>query len=59
MLQQSSANDPEIDMKLAELQNDMDLQAAAHTLPMDIKLYGDEETENHGNGAHTETTMPV
>ena len=34
-------------MKLAELQNDMDLQAAAHTLLMDIKIYGDEEIEQH------------
>ena len=48
LLQQSTANDPEIAMKLAELQNDMALQAAAHTLPMEIKLYGDEETEHHG-----------
>ena len=35
-------------MKLAELQNDTSLQAAAHALPMEIKLYGDEETEHHG-----------
>ena len=34
-------------MKLAELQNDTALQAAAHTLPMEIKLYGDEETEHN------------
>ena len=25
----------------------MALQAAAHTLPMDVKLYSDEETEHH------------
>ena len=48
LLQQSAANDPEIAMKLAELQDDMSLQAAAHTLPMEIKLYGDAETEQHG-----------
>ena len=35
-------------MKLEELHNDMVLQAAAHALPIDIKLYGDEETEHHG-----------
>ena len=35
-------------MKLAELQNDMALKAAAYSLLMEIKLYGDEETENHG-----------
>ena len=46
--QQSSANDPEIAMKLAELKNDMALQEAAHALPIDIKLYSDEETETHG-----------
>ena len=46
--QQSATNNPEIAMKLAELQNDMALQAAAHTLPMEIKLYGDEETEHRG-----------
>ena len=48
LLQQSAAKDPEISMELAELHNDMALQAAAHTLPMEIKLYGDEETEHHG-----------
>ena len=26
----------------------MDLQSAAHALTMEIKLYGDEEIENHG-----------
>ena len=26
----------------------MALQSAAHTLPMEIKIYGDEETEHHG-----------
>ena len=35
-------------MKLEELQNDMALQAAANTLPMEIKLYGDKEKEHHG-----------
>ena len=35
-------------MKLAELQNYIALQAVAHALPMDIKLYSDEETE-HGD----------
>ena len=45
LLQQSTADDPEISIKLAELQNDMALQAAAHAVPMDIKLYGDQETE--------------
>ena len=44
LLQQSAANDPEIATKLAELQNDMALQAAVHALPMEIKFYGDEET---------------
>ena len=34
-------------MKIAELQNYMALQAAANTLPMEIKLYGDEETYHH------------
>ena len=34
-------------MKIAEIQNFMALQAAAHALPMEIKLYGDEETEHH------------
>ena len=34
LLQQSAANNPEIAMKLAELQNDMALQAATHDLPM-------------------------
>ena len=37
LLQQSYSKNPEIVMKLAELQNDMDMQAAAHTLPMEIK----------------------
>ena len=48
LIQQSATNDPEIAMKLAELQNDMALQAAAHTLPTEIKLYGDEEKDHHG-----------
>ena len=34
LLQQSAANDPEITMNVAELQNDMALQAATHDLTM-------------------------
>ena len=48
LLQKSAAYDPEISMKPAELQNDIALQAAAHTLPMEIKLYGDEDIEHYG-----------
>ena len=48
LLQQFAANDPEIAMKIADLQNDMALQAVAHSLPVYIKIYGDEETEHHG-----------
>ena len=48
LLQQSAATDPEIAMKLTELKNDMALQATAHALTMEIKIYGDGETEHHG-----------
>ena len=48
LIQQSAAKNPEIAMKPAELENDTTLQEAAHALPIETKLYGDEETEHHG-----------
>ena len=45
-------NDPDIDIALADFQNDMAEELAKHEEPLDIVLFGDNKAEHKENGKH-------